>query len=89
MSKKIKYQDNPWSDVKDFDIDDFKVVKNLLPPSKALRKAEIRVLEEEGVFVHLSKKDMSILKRRAKQRGVASHTLASAILHRYVEQPPR
>ncbi len=81
MKKRIVYEDNPWPDVK---IENLKIVKDLLPPPEVLRKAEIRVIGEPGVYVHLSKKDMDALKRRARKQGVPSHILATAILHSFV-----
>lgn len=85
MSKKIIYEENPWEDVKNHKESDFKVVNDLLPPPSELKNARIVVDGDELLLVHLSEKDMKLLRNMAKDGGVPCPDLAASILHEFVK----
>lgn len=85
MPKKTIYEDNPWSDVADYKIEDFKVIDDLLPPAHEMKKASVVVDGNQMLLVQLSPKDIEILQKMAERGGVSSPDLAASILHNFVE----
>jgi hypothetical protein len=85
MPKKTNYENDPWPDLKGFDIEDFKVIEDFLPSPEEMRKSGINVNGKPALYVSLSKKDMRTLELRAKRKGISPHNLAAAVLHAFVD----
>jgi len=84
MTKKIIYEENPWDDIKDYNLDDFKVVRDLLPSPSELKKVKVLVDDSEILLVHLSETDMKSLRDMAENDGINYPDLAASVLHQFV-----
>ena len=88
MTKKITYEENPWDDVKNHKIEDFKQVNNLLPSAQELKKVDVVIDGNQVLLIHLSPKDIKSLQNIAKKGGVSSPDLAASVLHEFVTNSP-
>jgi hypothetical protein len=86
MTKKITYEDNPWSDVSGLTADDFKVVHDLLPPASEMHNAKIVVDGSEIIMLRLSPSDVESLHNIAERDGVSSTELATFVLHKFISE---
>lgn len=88
MPKKITYEENPWDDVKNHKVEDFKQLNNLLPSAQELKRADVFIDDSQVLLIHLSQKDIKSLQNIAKRDGVSSPDLAASVLHEFVANSP-
>jgi predicted DNA binding CopG/RHH family protein len=82
MSKKIKYEDNPWDDV---NIKNLKIIKDFLPPPDQL----VKKVETVKVTLELDKRSLDFFKTQALELSVPYQKMLCGLIDRYAQEYQR